>query len=444
MQTHHEVQIEKFSDESARGCRRSIASLGLSLSLMMTTLGCDSSDTPSSAETSDQGMSDARDATSGSLDMTVDTPRDMRASDLDSEIQDQDLEEPVDQATTDLEPTDAEVAPPSAEELWDTLRSEIDAAERGELVVLIGDQSGVRFTHEKGATSDQVFPIASASKLLTAILTLKLVEEGAVSLADHPQQHLDWWTDDPSDPRSRVTLAQLLSFTSGFSGGPGLGADEGIPCVEDGETTLDACARAIYTDNFTFEPGSNYFYGPAHMQIAAAMITAATGERWNALFRRLIYRPLELSVTSYPTPSLTNPRAGGGAVSNADDYGRILSALSAGTLLSAESVSELTRDHTPAESVTLTSVPDTSTQAGQWHYALGCWRECSDTPYSASCDEPGIISSPGAFGFYPWLDQETGYWGVIATLIRVRGASVITPLGKRWYSIAKRALELSE
>ena len=35
-----------------------------------------------------------------------------------------------------------------------------------------------------------------------------------------------------------ITLRQLLSFTSGFVGGTGLGNDAGIPCVEERETTF--------------------------------------------------------------------------------------------------------------------------------------------------------------------------------------------------------------
>lgn len=115
-----------------------------------------------------------------------------------------------------------------------------------------------------------------------------MIEEGVISLDDHPQQYLDWWTDDQADPRSQITLAQFLSFTSGFSGGTGLVGDEVIPCVEDGEVTLDDCAQTIYAEYFTFELGRSFFYGPAHMHLAATMVVVATGEDWNRLLQRLI------------------------------------------------------------------------------------------------------------------------------------------------------------
>ena len=119
----------------------------------------------------------------------------------------------------------------------------------------------------------------------------------------------------------------------------------------------------------------------------------------------------------------------------------MLIALVGNTLLSAESMNELTRDRTPNGTV-IESSPQTANAYGEWHYALGCWRECATSPYTATCDEAGVVSSPGAFGFYPWFDQSTGYWGLIATQIRLRGSSITVPLGQSWYAQAKRAIEL--
>jgi len=79
--------------------------------------------------------------------------------------------------------------------------------------------------------------------------------------------------------------------------------------------------------------------------------------------------------------------------------------------------------------------------AAGWRYALGCWRECLGGAYVPSCEGPGVLSSPGAFGFYPWLDAARGYWGVVATHVPVRGASVTVPLGQALYARALRALD---
>ena len=141
----------------------------------------------------------------------------------------------------------------------------------------------------------RLFPIASASKWLSAMIVMRLVEEGVLSLSDNPQDYLSFWTESADDARSRITLAHLLSFTSGFEGSTGLGAQEGVACIEDAETTIEACAEAIFASGlkedggyFAYEPGTTFYYGPIHLHIAAAMAVSATGLRWNQLFRQYV------------------------------------------------------------------------------------------------------------------------------------------------------------
>jgi len=335
----------------------------------------------------------------------------------------------------------------SAADPWEALHSAVEASSLADVTVLIGTAEGELFLHEKGSsTVDQVYLLASASKWLSSLTSLRMVEEGVLSLADRPQDYLSWWTSDPSDPRSEVTLEQLLSFTSGFSGDTGLGpGEQGVDCVEDAEMSLDSCAQEIYENFFTYEPGSTFHYGPAHLQVAAAMAAATKGVRWNALFRQYIGQPNGLAVTTaFALPSLDNPRAAGGGTASARDYGTLLTALAAGELLSAESVNLLSADHTP-EGVVIGSAPDVATDGGSWHYALGCWRECNEETYTEACEEAAVLSSPGAFGFYPWWDSARGFWGIVATQLALGegGASTTVPLGQAWAELAAEALEAS-
>jgi hypothetical protein len=48
--------------------------------------------------------------------------------------------------------------------------------------------------------------------------------------------------------------------------------------------------------------------------------------------------------------------------------------------------------------------------AGQeFHYGLSAWLECP--PPASDC---AVLSSPGAFGFTPWVDRAGGYYAMIA------------------------------
>ena len=325
------------------------------------------------------------------------------------------------------EPSDTDVSDP-----WAGLRADIDASSLGDATVLFGTAEGVVFEHDKGdSDADKVYLAASGSKLLASLTVLRLVDAGVLALDDVPQDHLDWWPTDPADPRTEITLEQLLSFTSGLEGGV-----DDVPCLEDGDSTIAACAEEIAEGRFAHAPGSTFFYGPSHLQVAGALVSAQQGQSWNRIFREQVGRPLGLaSTTAFASPSLSNPRVAGGATISAADYGAVLQALAAGTLLRPETVELLVADHTP-DGVTRMNVPDS---AGSWHYALGCWRECAGDAYTSQCDQPGVVSSPGAFGFYPLWDQARGIWGVVATH-HPDGPSATIPLGQGWLESAAAAL----
>ncbi|MEE8306640.1 MAG: serine hydrolase domain-containing protein, partial [Gammaproteobacteria bacterium] len=150
--------------------------------------------------------------------------------------------------------------------------------------VVIGDSSGVLLDYEKGnfATSERHL-LASATKWLSALVIYRLIEQGVMAPLDQPQDYLGYWTGDPNDSRSRITLEQLLAFTSGFNNPP---AQPG--CVGDGGQTLQSCVQTIYTGGLDTEPGVAFSYGPEHLHVAAAMAEVASGMLFSELFDQSI------------------------------------------------------------------------------------------------------------------------------------------------------------
>jgi hypothetical protein len=53
-------------------------------------------------------------------------------------------------------------------------------------------------------------------------------------------------------------------------------------------------------------------------------------------------------------------------------------------------------------------------------YGLTAWLECS-TP-ATGC---AVISSPGAYGFTPWVDRNAGYYAIIGTLNTTSSGKVV-------------------
>ncbi len=247
--------------------------------------------------------------------------------------------------------------------------------------------------------------VASASKLVAATLLLDLVARGELSLERTTAQVLGW-----TGTRGTITLRQLLSFTSGL-------APEAT-CTFNALATLESCVASIAQQPMVAAPGTRYDYGSTHLHVAARMAEVTTGRTWRQLFRERLADPLGLpgSVEFYTFPNtalgLANPLVAGGLRASARDYARLLGLvfhkgrLGNVTVGTPALFDEQARE--PFPDVIVGSSP--SLRAGWgFRYGLGAWLQCA-TP-ATGC---AVISSPGAFGFTPWLDRGTGYYATIA------------------------------
>lgn len=300
------------------------------------------------------------------------------------------------------------VSPPPPVSIWADVTAAVDAAPTADIHLVIGDAQGEIFSYEKGSLPrNETHRLASASKLLTGITIVRLIEAGTMSLGDNPQDYIPWWTSDAGDDRSLITLEDLLSFKSGFNYKPGFGG-----CVNNGNISLEDCAHDYYDGGVASAPGDVYYYGPAHLQVAAYMAQIASGTSYVDLFQDQVTEPLSLSnATGFVSPSLTNPRASAGAQSTVADYSEILRALLAGELIT--DLTTFAQDRTANASFGHRPAGIENANV-DWHYGLGFWRECEHAIWDNSCANHVVISSPGAFGWNPWVDLEENYYGLIA------------------------------
>lgn len=287
---------------------------------------------------------------------------------------------------------------------WSEVEAAIEAFVVEDVAIVIGDASGALFRFERGNVNvDTSLESASSAKLLTGLTLISLMEEGALSLSTGPADVLAFWTAD--DQRSETTLQQLLSFTSGFNARP-----LELGCWTLGGIELQTCAQRIYIDGLDTDPGAAFSYGPEHLQVAAAMAESVAGAPFIDVFRQQVADPLNLTPSfRFATPSTTNPRAGGGAIVNAADYALLLQAVLAGQVVN--DLDAYIGDFTQGAQILNSPATD---QGRDWRYGLGYWVECGLAVYDDACAETPTISSPGAFGFTPWIDFEHQYYGVIA------------------------------
>lgn len=222
---------------------------------------------------------------------------------------------------------------------WEALRDAIDNFDLvPDCAISIGDSRGELFRHEKGSTGFETeMRIASATKWVSGVAIMSAVDAGLLELDDHAYDHLAYWTRDPDDPRSRVTLRHLLSFVSGMSGSTACGAElDFAECVEDMYSRSSA----------NLEPGESVVYNEVHLMYAGAMASAAAGAPMEALFERFVFEPAAMQSTFWSSAN-GRPLLGSGLTTTPGDYGRFLDAYFNGRLVTPETRAEMERSHYP-------------------------------------------------------------------------------------------------
>lgn len=276
-------------------------------------------------------------------------------------------------------------------------------------------------------STDRAVFIASASKLLFGTTVWLLVEDQVFAPATEVNTVLDFWSRDSRDPRSQVTLENLLAFTSGFNG-----TSEQTGCIGNISFSLQQCVQEIYGGGLDTPPGQSFNYGNEHMQVAALMVARARGRSVDSVMRDRLLAPLGVSgETRYTVGAGDNPTYSGGMRSTGEDYGLVLSAILKGDLFKDRA--GFLADRVGSRPMR-TVPPAVGSHRQAWRYGWGFWKECVGAVYLPACENAPVISSAGAFGFTPWIDFRRGYWAVIV---------MEEPLN-RGYDPAERSLALEQ
>ena len=278
-------------------------------------------------------------------------------------------------------------------------------------------QDGRRYTYNRGTSTLQTpYESASTSKLVSAVIILRQVEQGYLGLLDSPQRYITTWPLLNPDPLINMTLAQLLSFTSGLTTEP--------TCLNFGGANFETCVNNIATTNAgnTIIPGQEFHYGSSHLQVAGLMAIKARGvpiATWQDLFTEFKVQTGLFPTATYDLPSASNPRLAGGMHWTGEEYMAFLKALKNGTLLPT-TMTEFLADHTPSPAVAIVASPIALAPPNglgeNWHYGLGHWLECqvpAGSPFTCS-SSTARVSSPGAYGAYPFWDRSKNYTGIVA------------------------------
>jgi CubicO group peptidase (beta-lactamase class C family) len=145
------------------------------------------------------------------------------------------------------------------------------------------------------------FPVASGSKIFTAVATLKLVEKGALTLTDSVTALLP---DTFPFMDSRVTVRHLLTHTSGFQDYFKEDANENYADLWKNlpmyamRTPKDFLV--LLKDNqMEFQPGEKFSYNDGGFVILSMLIESVTGKSFPEVVKETVFLPAEMEESGY-------------------------------------------------------------------------------------------------------------------------------------------------
>jgi CubicO group peptidase (beta-lactamase class C family) len=136
---------------------------------------------------------------------------------------------------------------------------------------------------------DSVFQVGSITKLWTASMIMQLVDEGQLSLDTTVAQALPGLRLG-ADLADQVTVAHLLTHTSGIDGDIFTDTGRGDDCVARYVGLLDQASSA-------FPPGAAYSYCNSGWVLLGRMIEVLDGRSWDDSLAERLCVPLELAQT---------------------------------------------------------------------------------------------------------------------------------------------------
>ncbi|MGH2957652.1 MAG: serine hydrolase domain-containing protein [Solirubrobacterales bacterium] len=150
----------------------------------------------------------------------------------------------------------------------------------------------------------QSMRLASVSKAFSGAVALELVERGRLGLDQSIRSVLPWL---PAEWQA-TTLRQALQHTSGL---PEYIADpdfiQAFGANPKGHLSPVQLIGFVADEPLDFPAGSQYHYSDTDNIVVGLMAQAATGQSYETLLKRLVYRPLKLRRTIMP-PGFTLPQ----------------------------------------------------------------------------------------------------------------------------------------
>ncbi|WP_338764556.1 serine hydrolase domain-containing protein [Massilia sp. METH4] len=151
-------------------------------------------------------------------------------------------------------------------------------------------------------TPATLFQAGSISKPVTAVATLKLVENGLLGLDTNVNTYTNWWKLPNNVDNSPVTLRQLLSHTAGTTvhGFPGYAAGAKVPTlVQLLNGAAPSNSRGVHVAT---KPGAKWRYSGGGYEVIQYVIGERTKQDFAQLVQDTVLKPLGMNDSTFAQP----------------------------------------------------------------------------------------------------------------------------------------------
>ncbi|MCH2431045.1 MAG: BMP family ABC transporter substrate-binding protein, partial [Acidimicrobiales bacterium] len=304
----------------------------------------------------------------------------------------------------------------------------------GASLIVLDRDAGVLYEEHFGELrARRIAIIGPLAEIVSAGVVLRLHDDGLLDVDAPVADVVAWGSGNPE-----VTLAQLLSHSSGILGGPASQFYAPYLCSAMFVGSLQGCGETIFTtpdDDVDLVPPDTNFGWPgtgADYQVAGAVAEAASGKTWAELVDEIYVQPCGLDVLAYNSPwfqlpfdpetfaypalegdlvsmmaPTENPSIMAGAYTTANDYAAVLlmhlrdGMCGDERVLSTESLDRMHEDRIARvyDGGSEFFDADGNPTGEVWGYGMGF-------AFDRETGRPAVASP---FGQQAWLDLDEGY-----------------------------------
>ncbi|MEP7336672.1 MAG: serine hydrolase domain-containing protein [Acidobacteriota bacterium] len=165
---------------------------------------------------------------------------------------------------------------------------------------------------------DTIFQIASMTKPVTAVGVMILAEDGLLAITDPVEKFLPAFAnlqirekkegedlEEVRKPKRKITIRDLMTHTSGMSGGYPDGFKE---LFDKRDRTLAEAVDAFPTRFLDFEPGARWSYSNMGIAVLGRIIEVMSGKSYESFIEERIFKPLAMNDSHFFVPESKRSR----------------------------------------------------------------------------------------------------------------------------------------